>query len=649
MAEVGQKKGAFGIPLLIGAVGFGIVAALLSYIYLKSEEKALIQKYAGRAGAPVTVLVAAQDLPKGSLIRREALSQRKIPAEFAHGDAIRAAEFEQYLGRFLEVEVGAGKPILKSFLDDAFPVDFSDTVPVGRRALTIQVDDKNSIGGFMRPGNRIDLFVNIPSGFSGFSPSFVTPDLVDSLPGALRDAIPPSLIEVARRADTSDTNVQSLLAGAMPKDVILPVLQNVRVLATGRDPYREQLDALRYPQPRSERNFNTITIDVSPREAALLTAAVDKGDLLALLRNRDDDGAADFATLSAHDLFTHAFGMAEAAAAQRARVAAASGVDERGNLVDADGKTVMSREQLAAAGYTVNADGKLVDKNGNVVDPANLVVTADGRVIDKQALAKAGLSINASGQVVDAAGNVVAADELVVAADGSVLTRSALAASGLSVNAQGEVVDASGRVVDTTSLVKTADGRILTSEQLAAAGLSINDKGEVVDASGNVVDPNQLVVSANGAVLSTEQLAAAGLRINDRGEVVDAQGRVVDPATLLTDANGNILDAKALAAAGLTVNERGEIVDKNGNVLAAQDLVMTANGVLSKAQLASAGLKINAQGEVVDASGRVLSAGEIQQIATNTPISGGPRRVDLIIGGASKDGIAKTTQLKTSE
>ena len=169
MAEIGESKSAFGIPLLIGAIGFGLAAAALSYIYLKSEEAALIQKYAGKEGRPVTVLVAAADLRKGSLLRRESLSQRQIPSDFAHGDAISASEYERYLGRTIEVDVKAGKPLLKSFLDDSFPVDFSDIVPIGRRALTVQVDEINSIGGFLRPGNRIDLFVNIPSGLSGRS------------------------------------------------------------------------------------------------------------------------------------------------------------------------------------------------------------------------------------------------------------------------------------------------------------------------------------------------------------------------------------------------------------------------------------------------------------------------------------------------
>ena len=71
MADVGEKKGVFGIPLLIGAVGFGLAAALLSYIYLKSEEKALIEKYAGREGRPVTVLVAGADLRKGAVLRQD--------------------------------------------------------------------------------------------------------------------------------------------------------------------------------------------------------------------------------------------------------------------------------------------------------------------------------------------------------------------------------------------------------------------------------------------------------------------------------------------------------------------------------------------------------------------------------------------------
>ena len=64
MAQVRETKSAFGIPLIVGAIGFGLAAALMSFIYLKSEKAALLEKYAGANRKEVTVLVAAKDLPK---------------------------------------------------------------------------------------------------------------------------------------------------------------------------------------------------------------------------------------------------------------------------------------------------------------------------------------------------------------------------------------------------------------------------------------------------------------------------------------------------------------------------------------------------------------------------------------------------------
>jgi len=652
MAQVSDNKSTFGVPLIIGAVICGVIAAALSFVYLKVEKAALIERYAGKDRKEVTVLVAAKDLAKGSIMRQENLSQRRIPSGFAATDAIPAAEFQKYLGRVLETQVGAGKPILRSYLDTRFPVDFSDIVPVGRRAMTVQVDEINSIAGFVRPGNKIDLFVTIPSAFSGFSAGFITADLVDAIPGELRNAIPKALLDAARSAGSANAEVQQLLTNAIPKDLILPVLQNVRVLATGREPYREELDKLAYPQPRQDRNFNSVTLDLSPREAALVTAAQDKGDLLAILRNRKDESTADFPTLSAQDLFSNAFKMAKAEDERRTRVQAGGKLDEAGNLVDANGNTIMNQEQLAAAGLSVNDKGELVDKHGNVIDPANVIVTADGRVLDKAKLAAAGLSVNAAGQIVDKNGNVISAEDVVMTADGKVMTKAQLAAAGLSVNDKGEIVDASGRVVDPSKMVVTADGKVLTAEQLAAAGLSVNEKGEIVDASGNVVDPTKLVVSANGQVLNAEQLAAAGLSVNEKGELVDANGNVVDPSTLVTDGSGKIVDAAALAAAGLTINDSGQLVDEQGNVVDPAALVTTKDGkIMSQAQLQAAGLTVNDQGEVVDAAGKVLSAEALASIAANNPIAGqdGGRRIGLIIGGASADGVAKSTTLKTTE
>lgn len=644
MAKKQEQK---TLPLLAGAIGFGIVAALLAMFYLNAREAQLKAKYEQDKAKQVMVVVANTDLRKGQEITTNLLSQRPIPRNFVHEDAVFPNEIDRYIGRSLVANLGRGKTLLKSFMDEDFPRDFSDIIPAGKRAITVTVDDVNSIGGFLRPGNRIDLYVNIPFSTSGFNPALFTAakeaGLLELLPAEVLEMIPPEFMKVADSLE----NPAELLSGLSPTDVILPVVQNVTVLATGRDPYRETLDALRQPQRRTESHFSHITVEVSPEQAALITLAQDKGEMLSLLRNRNDQSASDFTTVAPPDLFGNAARMAAAEKDRSSRATAAAGVDVNGNLVDADGNKLISRKQLAAAGYSVNEKGQIVDKDGNIVDPNDIVVAADGTVMTKQQLAAAGLSVNENGQIVDKDGNVVDANDVVVAADGTVMTKEQLAAAGLSVNENGEIVDENGKVISTNNIVVAEDGTVLTKDKLAAAGLSINENGEIVDKDGNIVNPDDLIIAADGSVLSKETLAAAGLSVNEHGQIVDKDGNVVDPNNIVVASDGSVMTKEQLAAAGLSINEKGEIVDSNGNVVDKDDLITSANGeILSKKQLAASGFRVNENGEIVDSNGNALSAEEITQIAENQTITGTKRKADsydFVIGGASTDGVAKST------
>ncbi len=606
MAKKEQKS---VIPLIAGAIGLGIVAAVMAMLYLNAKEAQLKAKYEQEKTGSVTVVVANKNLVKGMEIKMEDFSARPVPAEFVHDDAIYPNNFNRYVGRSIIANLGQGKTLLKSFIDDDFPRDFSDIIPPGKRAITITVDDINSIGGFLRPGNRIDIYVNIPFSVSGFQPALFSAakdaGLLELLPKSILAEIPAELMQVA----SSIEDPTALIGALTPSDVIIPVLQNVTVLATGKDPYRETLDALRQPQRRTEAQFSNITLEVDAEQAALITLAEENGEIVTLLRNRNDKGASSFTNVSPLDLFGNAAEMASAEKERASRVTAAAGVDVNGNLVDADGNKLMSSEQLAAAGYSVNENGQVVDKDGNIVDPNDLVIAADGSVINKQQLAAAGLTVNESGQIIDKDGNVVDANNIVIAADGTVLTKEQLAAAGLSVNENGEIVDANGVVVAASDIIIAENGTVMTKENLdalKAAGYDVNENGEIVDKDGNVVDPNSIVIAADGSVMTKEQLAAAGLSVNDKGEIVDANGNVVD---------------------------------KN-------DLIISANGeVLSKQQLAAAGLSVNADGEIVDAKGNLVSAEAISKFAKNQTIAGEfiePVNYDLIIGGDSTDGVAKS-------
>jgi len=601
MAKKEEKK---ALPLLAGAVAFGIIAALLSMLYLKSREAAIMARLKGPEVPNISVVVAKTNLMKGQEITADLFAVREIPQNYVHDDAIFPGEFDRYVGRSLIANLGAGKTLLKSFMDESFPVDFSDIIPMGKRALTVTVDDINSIGGHLRPGNRVDLYVNIPFAVSGFSPQLITAaresGMLDSLPPDLLKAIPMQLIEAAADKQTAE----QILSLAAPTDVILPVVQNVRVLATGGDTYRETLDELRQPQQRREGHFNHITVEVDPQQAALITLAQDKGEMLSLLRNRSDQGASSFTTVSPKDLFSNASRMAAAERDRTSRATVAAGVDVNGNLVDANGNKLVDRQKLAASGFSVNENGQIVDKNGNIVDPKDIVVAADGTVMTRQQLAAAGLTVNESGQIVDKNGNVVSANDVVVLADGSVMTRDQLATAGLSVNENGELVDATGKVVSPDELVTAADGKVYTKDQLAAAGLSVNEKGELVDASGKVVNPSDIMIAADGTIMTKDQLKAAGLSINEKGQIVDKDGKVVDTSDLVITKDGTVMSKKQLAAAGYSVNEKGE---------------------------------------VVNADGRVLSSKEVAGIAKQMIIKGAEdKSVELVVGGSSEDGVAKT-------
>jgi hypothetical protein len=73
-------------------------------------------------------------------------------------------------------------------------------------------------------------------------------------------------------------------------------------------------------------------------------------------------------------------------------------LDANGNMVDtATGKPVVITESGAVLkGVTTNEKGEIVMADGTVVDPANLMVSADGSVTTKDGKKLAGVSANVS-------------------------------------------------------------------------------------------------------------------------------------------------------------------------------------------------------------------------------------------------------------
>jgi pilus assembly protein CpaB len=463
------------IKMLLIALGFGALAALLGVLYLKARESALLARMPSHK--QIEVVVANRDLNKGTVLELdpEKFAVRPIPVDYVHTDAITYAEFNQLQGKKLVQNLGQGKPLLRSFIEDTFPRDFSDTIPLKRRAMTVQVDEVNSVNGFIRPGNLIDILVNLPGG--------------------------------------------SL--GEKSKDSVMPVLESVEVLATGRDSSKEYEEKMMLIQggvmAAPLMNFTSITVNVTPREAALLETAQEKGDLLALLRNRADTSGSGFTEVLPMDLLGNADKLARDA---QLREATAS---------------------LEKQGLVVGEDGLIRTRDGVVLKDQNLVIAEDGTIMTKDGvvLSGRGLTINEKGELVTADGTVVNSEDLMLAADGSIITKDGKVLGG-GKNAQ----QLAGKALGKDDLVVNPDGTVMTKDGRVLAGVRMDAGGNLVDENGNPV-----VVTASGAVLK-------GVRTDENGNVILADGTVVSPEDLIVSENGEVRTRDGKLLAGVEADTR---------------------------------------------------------------------------------------------
>lgn len=209
------------------ALGVGLFAALAARTYIANRMEAIEARANGRT---VNVVVAKHDLPKGGRVSADSVAVRPIPVDFAHTTAVLPEAFDRIDGEVLAYPVRGGEMILWGLLEGRKAPTFSARVAAGRRAMTVPVDEINSISGMLEPGDVIDLLVTI------------------------------------------DQDGRKLT---------FPLLQHVQVMATGQ----RSSDV---PAGGDRRQYTTVTLDTSPEEAQHIIVARETGRITALLRNPQD-------------------------------------------------------------------------------------------------------------------------------------------------------------------------------------------------------------------------------------------------------------------------------------------------------------------------------------------------------------------------
>ncbi|HJV73497.1 MAG TPA: Flp pilus assembly protein CpaB [Noviherbaspirillum sp.] len=223
------------------ALGIGLLAAAVAYSYLSNQMQAI---EARARGATVPIVVAKLDLPKGARLSPENVAVRQIPRDFAHSGAVQPGQFERLNGQVLAYPIKGGEMILWSQTEGKKVATFSARIEAGHRAMTVPVDEINSISGMLEPGDVIDLMLTV------------------------------------------DHNSRKLS---------FPLLQSVQVMATGQRSVDD-------PKSGERRSYSTVTLDTTPEQAQRVIVAREAGKITALLRNPDDkqpmpNGRGDIAAL----------------------------------------------------------------------------------------------------------------------------------------------------------------------------------------------------------------------------------------------------------------------------------------------------------------------------------------------------------------
>ena len=544
---------------LLTAVIFALFAGAGTMLYLKILEHNLKKELTPPPQSMESVVVASKDLPAGSRIDSSTMALRKVPRKYVESDAVTPGQFDSVKGAVLNKALGQGKILSKDYIDIKLPVDFSGTIQDGYRAMTIEVSALNGISGLIRPGNHIDLF--------------------------------------SRLAARSDPN-QSGATG----EIVIPVLEDVTVLATDRKAARPNIDEFHnIASEKPVQVYSTLTLEVSPRQAALVAVAKSRGSLLAALRNTKDRSRAKFGRISTSDLFRNSTALRNAAEVV-AKSGGLTGIhrNKKGQLVTADGTVI------TAHGVHLNNKGQLVTANGTVLNGHGLTVGPDGKIHD------------ADGRVIDTASLHRAKDGALVDKNGTVASASPYKKlkGGFLENSRGQVLLPNGKVLTGVTVDKDGTVRGPDGKRLTASAIRVDGKGHVyqlpagstalhVAADGSVTSTGKpvsardlLKVGKDGVIRSRDGKILKGWKVGKDGTLYNAQGKKATAADVL------------LAEKGLHKGDNGVLLNKNGKPVTARDLltvgkdgvVRTKNGKILK------GWHVGKDGAVYNAAGKRVTA-----------------------------------------
>jgi pilus assembly protein CpaB len=142
------------------AVAVGVVASVLSYVFLNNAQNnayhnaKLVSAYV--ITKPIPRTLSGVDAVNGGYI-----SQKKIPAEFRPSSAV--TNLSAIRTDSADANLPAGEIVVSGMFvsPDTIASVAAETVPQGDVAISVSVDQVHGVAGLVRPGDKVDILLDI--------------------------------------------------------------------------------------------------------------------------------------------------------------------------------------------------------------------------------------------------------------------------------------------------------------------------------------------------------------------------------------------------------------------------------------------------------------------------------------------------------
>ena len=234
--------------LVLGAVAIFMVKMTIDQqqqVAKDQTRKAIATMQANQSA----ILVAKQDIPKGSLIDPNMLDTAIIPSKFVQPQA--ASSLDRVSGMVVVAPISKGEQITLSKLTNtknAGGGDLAGITPAGKRAISIAVDNIALLGGMVKPGDYVDII---------------------------------ALMQIP---------VQGPDGQQVNQVVVYPLFQNVLVLAVGQNTGGIVSQGSRYATTESSNVSGPplVTVALSSQDASFMAFVQEQGKIRLTLRSPAD-------------------------------------------------------------------------------------------------------------------------------------------------------------------------------------------------------------------------------------------------------------------------------------------------------------------------------------------------------------------------